>query len=70
MSIKSFLPCDATYTISEPRPSATLSHGDQRSHVEFTRPEGLGTRLPLTPITTMLSQPAVLKTALFGHSGQ
>ena len=43
--IKSFLPCDITYAISEPRPSAILSHGGQRSRVKFARAEGLGMRL-------------------------
>ena len=43
--IKSFLPCDVTYTILEPRPSASLSHVGQRSRVKFARAEGLGTRL-------------------------
>ena len=42
-----FLPCDVTYAISEPRPSAILSHGGQRSHVKFARAEDLGTRLSL-----------------------
>ena len=28
-----FLPCDVTYAISEPRPSAILSHEGQRSHL-------------------------------------
>jgi len=42
-----FLPCDVTYAISEPRPSAILSHGGQKSRVKFARAEGLGTRLAL-----------------------
>ena len=42
-----FLPCDVTYAISEPRPSAILSHGGQRSRVKFARAAGLGTRLSL-----------------------
>ena len=40
-----FLPCDVTYAISEPRPSAILSHGGQRSRVTIVRAGGLGTRL-------------------------
>ena len=39
------LPCDVTYAILEPRPSAILSHGGQRSRVTIARAEGLGTRL-------------------------
>ena len=40
-----FLPCDVMYAISEPRPSAILSHGGLRSRVTIARAEGLGTRL-------------------------
>ena len=47
--IKSFLPPfyprDVTYAISEPRPSAILSHGGRRSRVTIAGAEGLGTRL-------------------------
>ena len=45
VSTRVFLPCDVTYAISEPRPSAILSHGGQRSRVTIARAEGLGTRL-------------------------
>ena len=41
------LPCDVTYTISEPRPSAILSHGGQNSRITMAQAEGLGTRLCL-----------------------
>ena len=44
-AIKSFLPCDVTYAISEPKPSAILSHGGERSRIKFAQAEGLGTRL-------------------------
>ena len=45
--IKSFLPCDVTYAISGPRPSAILSHGGQRSRLTIAQAEGLGRRLGL-----------------------
>ena len=44
--IKSFpYPCDVTYAISEPRPSARLSHGGLKVARKFARAEGPGTRL-------------------------
>ena len=33
LSLSTPLPCDVTYDISEPRPSAIVSHEGQRSHV-------------------------------------
>ena len=49
-SFPPFLSCDVTYAISEPRPSAILIHGGQRSRVTIARAEGLGTRLRHTCI--------------------
>ena len=37
MPIKSFLPCDVTCGILEPRPSAILSHGGQRSCIKLLK---------------------------------